>query len=94
MVKANLAALRKSKGLTQQQLAELSGISRNTIVELEAGAESVRLSTLEKVADALAVSVTDLLDEKTAPTEKREQKTQTVNLCMCDKVICQMEIPC
>lgn len=53
----SLARLRKSQGLTHQQLAERAGVSRMTIQRMEAG-EDVRLQTM---LDALRVLNMDLL---------------------------------
>lgn len=58
--------IRESKGITQTELSEKSGITRTTIWKLETGAEEVTTSrTLAKIADALNVSIADLfLSEK------------------------------
>jgi transcriptional regulator with XRE-family HTH domain len=50
--------LREKKKLTQQELANKSGVSRSLIIALETGARTVTTtSTIEKLADALGVSV-------------------------------------
>ena len=52
--------LRKSKNMTQDKLAELSGLSRQTVNAIETGnAENVTTGTLESIAKALGVSVKD-----------------------------------
>lgn len=57
-----LKQLREERGLTQEELAEKSGVSRVTISMLEVGKQKVTKSTtLVSLADALGVSVTDLL---------------------------------
>lgn len=49
--------LRESRGLTQVELAERSGVSRGTICALESGQEkTVTTSTLLKLASVLGVS--------------------------------------
>lgn len=54
--------LREKKKLTQQELAEKSGVSRSLIISLETGARTVTTtSTIEKLADALGVPVKRLL---------------------------------
>lgn len=56
-----IARLRKSKGITQDKLAELSGISSGTIANLESGiAEDTKTATVQKVAQALGESVSSL----------------------------------
>lgn len=57
-----LKDLRESKGLTQEALANKSGISRTTIAMLECGKQTVAKSTtLVALADALDANVNDLL---------------------------------
>lgn len=52
--------LRKAQEMTQDKLAELSGLSRQTIIAIESGkAENVTTGTLESIAKALGVSVKD-----------------------------------
>lgn len=60
-VPRNLARLRHTIGLTQHELAVRAGVSRATIYLIEAGEGDPRLSTLELLAKALGVEVTDLL---------------------------------
>ena len=53
----NILRIRKSKKMTQQELARLSGISRATISKLENGEEiEVKISTLEAISNALGVT--------------------------------------
>lgn len=56
---------RKQKGLTQQKLAEKTGLSFNTITKIEQGiGDSPTLKTLVKLADALGVSIDELVGRK------------------------------
>lgn len=52
-IRQRLSKIRKSKGLTQQQLSEISGLSTSTISNLESGENSYTLRTLIKYAEAL-----------------------------------------
>lgn len=54
-----LRRIRKYKGLSQVDLAALSGVSQYTITEIETGRREPRPSTLRKLADALDVEVAD-----------------------------------
>lgn len=56
-----VAEVRKSKSVTQSELAEKVNMSVVTIAYIETGKRWVRLSTLDKIATALKVSVSDLL---------------------------------
>lgn len=49
----NLRDARKRRGLVQEDLATLTGISRSTIAELEVGRRKARPATVEKLAKAL-----------------------------------------
>jgi len=55
-----IAEVRKSKGVTQNQLAERVSMSVVTIAYIETGKRWVRLSTLDKIADALKVNIAEL----------------------------------
>lgn len=52
---------RKSLGLTQEQLAEKSGLSPNYIAKLEIGDRIPSLSTLIRLAESLHIEVYELL---------------------------------
>ena len=56
-----IRAFRKLKGLTQHQLAELSGLSITVIGEVERGNRVVQRQALEHIAEALQVPVQELL---------------------------------
>jgi predicted transcriptional regulator len=52
-VLAELAARRRAAGLSQAEVADRMGTSQPAVARLEAGAVDVRLSTLERYADAV-----------------------------------------
>jgi len=54
---ALLAARRADLGLTQREVAELTGVSRRTVQELERGASTVGLDVLLRVLDALGLTL-------------------------------------
>lgn len=56
---------RKSLGLTQEQLAEKSGLSPNYIAKLELEKRIPSMSALVALAEALEVAVPELLSEET-----------------------------
>lgn len=53
--------LRKARQLTQQELAELTGLSRSYIGEIEIGKRNVSLKNIEIIAKALQTDVPSLL---------------------------------
>ena len=56
-----LKFVRQRKALTQQQLAEKSGVNRVTIARLEGGKDQPFPTTVRKLADALGVDPEDLM---------------------------------
>ena len=52
----NIADIRRRKGLTLDELAKLSSVSRASISALERGADNPRVQTLWNLADALGVN--------------------------------------
>ena len=57
-----LEVARFLRGLTQAQLAERSGVSRETLNLIETGRQSPRLVTMQAIAGALGLEVGDLFD--------------------------------
>ncbi|MFD4993963.1 helix-turn-helix domain-containing protein [Cellulosimicrobium cellulans] len=53
---------RKRRGLTQEELAELAGLSRPTISKIERGVQDVGVVVLCKIARVLGVAAASLLD--------------------------------
>ena len=58
---AFVARLRKEKGLTQRQLAELVGVSDKAVSKWERGLSLPDISLLEPLAGTLGVTVAELL---------------------------------
>lgn len=56
----NLARIRKSKKITQLQLAEAVGIKQATVSRIEAGVNDTSLATIENMADYLGVTPAEL----------------------------------
>ena len=63
-MKFNLKTIRQDMKLTQEELAEKSGVGRVTISRLETGElKETTAGTLSKLARALNVSVDKLIEE-------------------------------
>lgn len=58
----NLEKLRKRKGVSQMKLAQKSGLDLTTINELENGNRNPMLKTVWKIANALGMRTSDLVD--------------------------------
>ncbi len=56
-----IARLRQIKGLTQEDLAETTGLDRSYLSHIERGVANPSLSTLLRISAALGVSICDLL---------------------------------
>lgn len=56
-----IRGLRERRGLTQERLATLAGISRGYLARLETARHDPTLTTLEKLAKALKVKVWELM---------------------------------
>ncbi len=56
----NIQKIRESKGISQQELAAKCNFEKSNMSRLEAGRVNPTLSTLEKVAKALDVSLAEL----------------------------------
>ena len=63
----HLRALRKQRGLSQQALADEADISWPTVQRVEAGSQSATLEVLAALAQALGVSLKELVDLPEAP---------------------------
>lgn len=55
--------LRLSKNISQETLADLCGLHRTYISDVELGKRNVSLENIEKIAKALGVSLTKLFEK-------------------------------
>ncbi|WP_368234992.1 helix-turn-helix domain-containing protein [Anaerotruncus rubiinfantis] len=62
MLCENIKEIRRRKGLTQTQLADLIGVQRAVISKYESGMVEPPIKTLQKIANALGISTYALLD--------------------------------
>ena len=51
---------RKAQGMTQQQLAALLGVSRQTIISLESGKYNPSILPAHKIAQTFGVNIEDI----------------------------------
>jgi transcriptional regulator with XRE-family HTH domain len=58
----NLRRLRDGKGLSQEAFAHEAGIHRTYISDIERGARNPTITVVEKIAVALGVTASTLLD--------------------------------
>lgn len=60
----NIYLLRKTKGLSQEKLAEISGLHRTYVGAVERAERNITISTLNALAKALETSVPSLFEKK------------------------------
>lgn len=58
-----LRILRKSKGLSQEALAELANLHRTYVSAVERGERNISIDNIEKLSIALGVDVTSLFQD-------------------------------
>lgn len=58
-----IAELRTSKGLSQEALADLCGVHRTYISQLERGLKNPTLKVLQKISNALNVPLSKLISK-------------------------------
>lgn len=63
--------LRKSKGLSQRELANKLGVSRTTVTMWESGGQYPRLETAVRVANVLGCTIDDLFG-RSPPEEAQD----------------------
>ena len=59
-----LFSFRKTKGFTQAEVAEKSGLSDRTYADIERGSVNMRVDTLLKICNALNITPDEILTEK------------------------------
>lgn len=74
-----IRTIRKTKGLTQQQLAELSGLDDAYIGSMERGERNFSIDTLEKVILALEIPATELFYVSENLDELQKSQRQAID---------------
>ena len=81
-----VAALRKQQGITQVQLAETLDVSQQTLQGYEVGRRRIPVSALPTLAEALGVSLEELMGapatkaQKRGPAPKLQKQLEQVSL--------------
>lgn len=65
----NLKKIRKSKRLTQEKLSEITQISMASIQRYESGKRQPNIQTINKIAEALGVPVSEILGNNTTAND-------------------------
>lgn len=77
-----LQELRKNRGMTQEELAEVLYVSRTTISKWESGRGYPSIDSLKDISKFFSVSIDDLLSgEKLLSIAEKENKSNIRNMC-------------
>lgn len=71
---AKIAALRTAESLSQRELAEMAGIDRSYLSEIECGLKNLSILSLIRIADALDVQPSDLLGEQRSGRKQKASR--------------------
>lgn len=71
-----LKQIRTNKNITTYKLSELTGIPQSTISKMENGKRKIETESLQKLADALGVSINEFFDEGDTSSEDNIKLTQ------------------
>ncbi|MBE5789742.1 MAG: helix-turn-helix domain-containing protein [Clostridiales bacterium] len=69
MIGKNIQTYRKQMNMTQEALAELARVARQTIVKWESGESTPDLETAGRIADVLRISLDDLVNTQEGEVE-------------------------
>lgn len=72
----NLKSVRESRGLSLEQLAELTGVSKSMLRQIETGKSSPTISTIWKIANGLRISFTSLLHRSPVEAEVKSFRSE------------------
>lgn len=82
MFKLRLKDLREEKGVSQQQLANILGISQGSVGNWESGIREPNFETIKKIADYFAVSTDYLLGRTDEPNQSTDQQLEGIEFAL------------
>ncbi len=74
MLSEKIYALRRKNGLSQEQLAEKIGVSRQAISKWEGGLSTPELDKLKALSECFQVTIDELTENQAAPGHTAEKK--------------------
>ncbi len=72
LIGAKIRLHRLARNMTLDQLGETIGMAGTYLAQIERGEKNVKLSTIEKVATGLHMTVYDLFDEKEGSLQEKK----------------------
>ncbi|MNW47178.1 HTH-type transcriptional regulator PuuR [compost metagenome] len=87
MVGEQVRRIRKSRGMTQERLADLSGLSFSYISDVERGTRNISLESLGRIIEALGTKPAQLFAEPASSEthSDTEDKLATLTLLLSDR---------
>lgn len=79
---AMIAALRKEKGMTQLDLAQKLGVTDKAVSKWERDLSCPDINSLPKLAEALGVTVDELMQTKIKPEESQKEWAHILDLIL------------
>ena len=79
-VARNVREARTERGWTLDQLAARSGVSKGMVVQIEQGRTNPSIGTLNKISEALGVSLPDLVDDGGTPVVRVVRQADAAQL--------------
>lgn len=77
-----LLAIRKKYGMTQNEVAEASGLANRTYADIERGTVKMRVDTIIHICNALHITPDEILTVRTDElTEQQEELIARLNAC-------------
>lgn len=70
-----IATLRKQKGMSQEEFADISGKMINTISNIERGLSDPKVTTLMSISQALGISIDELFSKSAQKQTSEELST-------------------
>lgn len=77
-----LLAIRKKYGMTQNEVAEASGLSNRTYADIERGSVKMRVDTIIHICNALHITPDEILTvENNEATQQQDELFARLNAC-------------
>ena len=74
LIGKKLLAIRKKAGLTQSEVAEMSGLSDRTYADIERGTVNMRMETVLRICNSLRITPDEIVSEENDSTFEEEQE--------------------
>ncbi len=83
-ISETIREVREKRGMTQRQLADMSGVSRNTVINWEGKKRTPDADDIRRLALALNTTAAYLMGETDDPTPKSPPQTEIRDTFICD----------